>query len=954
MRPLYLEMSAFGPYGGTEVLDFEDLGDSGIYLITGPTGAGKTTIFDAICFALYGKMSSKSREPDDFQSQQRQNDRPTEVKLRFEVRGREYRVTRGFKRTKPRGSDEFRFESTQLVELELPDGQIIDKLTNANERIEEILGIGFDQFTKIVMLAQGEFRKFLEADTKERSRIFAKIFDTDMYSDITQELKRAFFRTRDAAHDEETRTLENLRGAQTAGSEHAEDFDRALDRGIYSAQTAIEALQRIVEEDETGQERVAEELDGIQTQANALAGRMSTAETLAAAKGRKQAAERSRQAAEERRPALEAEAQRQEKLEPERQELADRIAVMQDGLAEYDELDKLKKQLAQAEGAKKQADQDAGAAQRTLTSAQQGLDATKARLKQLEGTSERLSACEKRAGALDGAVASLAQVEGACGKVLEAHKTCAERSKGYEKLQAESDAAARRANELERAYLGAQAGLLAQQLEPGEPCPVCGAVDHPQPAAVPELAPSKEEWEAAKAERDRRSQAAGDASQKTAAAQGALRARKEELFQRLASMQEGLQKLAGAGIDFDASGLSALQLGQPGSDAEITLAQVEEVKGACRGAREALQESLDRENGRRSSLEREAEEAARLREQQDKQERTLEDARGKNETAARAAQAAESDLAHLQSQVDEKKAGLEFPGRAAAEQAIGQKQAELAGKKDAAEAADKALATCRESIKTAEASIAENEKLLEGQTIEDLESLKAQKKQLEGQQKQKDAEKTRLATRLSSNRGAIKKAGDSLARFQELDEQRTALESLYNTASGQVKGSDHIALVTYVQTVFFDQMLVFANDRLKAMSGGRYEFVRSTEGGGGVQHGLDLDVRDNYSGRTRPTSTLSGGEGFLASMSLALGLSDTVQNNAGGVQLDCMFIDEGFGSLDEELLDTVLNVLGQLSDDNKLVGIISHVSELQERISNKIVVEKDERGAGSHARIELA
>ena len=954
MRPLYLEMSAFGPYGGTEKLDFEDLGDSGIYLITGPTGAGKTTIFDAICFALYGQMSSESREPSDFQSQQRQNERPTEVKLRFEVRGREYRVTRGFKRSKPRGSDEFRFEKKQIVELELPDGQIIDKLTNANERIEEILGIGFDQFTKIVMLAQGEFRKFLEADTKERSEIFAKIFDTSAYNDIKEELGRAYGGAKSATHDEETKTLENLRGAQTAGSAHAADFDRALGRDIFGAQTAIDALQAIVDEDEERQTALAEELDGIQAQASALTGRISKAEALAAAKKRKDAAEASKGAAEKQLPALQAEVDRQKELEPARQELANRIAVMQDGLAEYDELDDLKKQRAQAEDAKKQAEARAGKAKGAFDDAQKALDGSKQRLGQLEGASEKLHACERRVDALKDAAKSLGQVEDACSKVLAAHKNLNERSAELKEAREASDAAVAKALQMEHGYLDSQAGLLAQQLEVGEPCPVCGALEHPHPAAVPDEAPSKEAWEAAKKQRDELSGAAETAAGELSAAKASLSERKETLFQRLEAMHGQLQGLRGQDLGIDLEGLLSLQLGEPGSDAAISRKEVNEVQDVCGAARTTLQERLQQEKSRKGALEHEVQEAAELRDKQAEQEQALNAARKANEAAASAAQAAESDLAHLQSQVDEKKAGLAFESKAAAQQAIEQKQAQHADMKDAAAAADKALADCRTAIKTAEAAIAENEKALEGQTIEDLESLTTQRRQLEGQRKQKDDEKMSLATRLSSNGNAIKQATASLARYQELDEQRTALKSLYETASGQVPGSSRIALETYVQAAFFDQMLVFANDRLKAMSGGRYEFVRSTEGGGGVQHGLDLDVRDNYSGHTRPTSTLSGGEGFLASMSLALGLSDTVQNNAGGVQLDCMFIDEGFGSLDEELLDTVLNVLGQLSDDNKLVGIISHVSELQERISNKIVVEKDERGAGSHARIELA
>ena len=960
MRPLHLSMTAFGPYGGTEEVDFEELGSSGIYLITGPTGAGKTTIFDAICFALYGKMSSKSREPNDFQSQHRQDDAPTEVVLRFEVHGREYTVTRSFKRTKSRGSDGFRFDKKQLVELQQPEEAPITKVDDVNKRIEEILGIGFEQFTKIVMLAQGEFRKFLDADTKERSKIFSEIFDTSSYQHITGELQRSFFDARDAAHDEETRTIENLRGAKTAGSAHETEFKQALERGIYSAGTAIDTLQQVVDEDAAAQGALEKELEDIKAQSSALSGRINTAETLANAQNRKNAAEKDRREAEEQLPKLEQEVERQKALEPERRALADRIAVMRSGLDEYDELDSLKSRLADAESTKRRADRTAAAAQCSLASAQEALDTTKGRLKELEGAADELRTCEKRVGALESAVASLSQVETACTNVLTARKTYKKYQSAYETAQKKSLAASREASRLEQAYLGAQAGLLAQQLEPGEPCPVCGALEHPHPAEVPEEAPSKENWEAAKKERDRCSQAAGDASEKAGAAQGAYRARKEALFEQLASMQDKVRALAGIlaeagwGAGFDASELLALHLGEPGSGAEITAAQVDEVKGTCSAARKTLQDRLDQENERKDALDLDVQEATELRSTQTKQEHALETARSKNEAATAALQEAESACKHLQSNLDEKKAGLEFESKAAAQQTIEQKQARLKKMEKDAEAADAALTDCRMAIKAAAASIAENEKALEGRTIEDAESLKVQNEQLDELQKQRDAEKTELATRLSSNKDAIKQAKETLGRFSMLDEQRTALESLYNTASGRVKGSSRIALETYVQTVFFDQMLVLANERLKAMSGGRYEFVRSTEGGGGVQHGLDIDVRDNYSGRNRPTSTLSGGESFLASMSLALGLSDTVQNNAGGVQLDCMFIDEGFGSLDENLLDTVVEVLKQLSSDNKLVGIISHVGDLQQAIPNKIVVEKSEHGPGSHVHLELA
>lgn len=864
MRPLNLTMSAFGPYAGQTTVDFSVLGTSGLYLITGDTGAGKTTIFDAITYALYGEASGESRESSMLRSKYAAPETPTFVELTFLNGGKTYTVRRNPEYTRPKTRGTGTTVQKADAELTMPDGRIITKARDVTAAVTDIVGVDREQFARIAMIAQGEFRKLLLAQTDERKAIFRQIFHTGQYQALQNRLKEEA-----AALDRQCGELEaGLR--QAAGSircDAPETLPDALDTDALLA-----ALDTLLHADEAALTQAQAEHTETETQREQVLSDLGKAEALEAARGKLAEAESAWTEAQAEMKAAQAALDTATASQPEIQSRRQDITRLEDALRRYEQLDTLR---AQAEAERKR-----------LAQKRSDLDAARARTdaaaKALETARGKLSAQPKLAVAAaqtghaqDAAAQRCAQLA-----ALETQRQqCAELETALTAAQAEYQKAAEAAQAAlahygaqNRAYLDAQAGILARTLVPGQPCPVCGATEHPCPAAAPEQAPDAAALKRALSDSDRAQKTAAERSAQAAGLRGQLDAVRGALAQSCRALTPPLDP------DTLAETLPALRAAAA-RDAEALAAQHTAQQQAL-SALQALEAGLP------------AQEEALRRQQADIQERA-------QEISALAARcAAQSVLAALTGKRDALRAQIQ-----------------------AAPPADIAALRTRRDALTVRA-----------------EQLRKQVSTCDARLEQNRAARTAIDTRRQQH-AAVR------ARWQWV-------HALAATANGAVPGKEKIMLETYIQTAYFDRILGRANTRLLIMSGGQYELRRCARAGDNrSQTGLELEVIDHYNGTARSVKTLSGGETFAASLSLALGLSDEVQATAGGVQLEAMFVDEGFGSLDSEALQQALAALVGVSGGSRIVGIISHVAELKDRIDRQIIVTKD-RSGGSRVQVQ--
>lgn len=833
MRPLNLTMSAFGPYAGQTTVDFSVLGTSGLYLITGDTGAGKTTIFDAITYALYGEASGESRESSMLRSKYAAPETPTFVELTFLNGGKTYTVRRNPEYTRPKTRGTGTTVQKADAELTMPDGRIITKARDVTAAVTDIVGVDREQFARIAMIAQGEFRKLLLAQTDERKAIFRQIFHTGQYQALQNRLKEEA-----AVLDRQCGELEaGLR--QAAGSircDAPETLPDALDTDALLA-----ALDTLLHADEAALTQAQAEHAQTETQREQVLSDLGKAEALEAARGKLAEAESAWTEAQAEMKAAQAALDTATASQPEIQSRRQDITRLEDALRRYEQLDTLR---AQAEAERKRLAQkrsDLDAARARTDAAAKALETARGKL---SGQPKLAVAAAQAGHAQDAAAQRCAQLA-----ALETQRQqCAELETALTAAQAEYQKAAEAAQAAlahygaqNRAYLDAQAGILARTLVPGQPCPVCGATEHPCPAAAPEQTPDAAALKRALSDSDRAQKTAAERSAQAAGLRGQLDAVRGALAQSCRALTPPLDP------DTLAEALPALRAAAA-RDAEALAAQHTAQQQAL-SALQALEAGLP------------AQEEALRRQQADIQERA-------QELSARAARCAELDA-----ETERRAQELPHENRAAA----------LTRKRDA---------------------------------------LRAQ-----------------IQAAPPADIAAVR------ARWQWV-------HALAATANGAVPGKEKIMLETYIQTAYFDRILGRANTRLLIMSGGQYELRRCARAGDNrSQTGLELEVIDHYNGTARSVKTLSGGETFAASLSLALGLSDEVQATAGGVQLEAMFVDEGFGSLDSEALQQALAALVGVSGGSRIVGIISHVAELKDRIDRQIIVTKD-RSGGSRVQVQ--
>ena len=923
MRPLKLTVSAFGPYAGRVILNMEDLGTSGLYLITGDTGAGKTTIFDAVTYALYGEASGENRTPAMFRSKYANPETPTEVELTFSCAGKTYTVKRNpeYERPKARGTG----TTTQKAEAELtmPDGRLVTKPREVDETIRGIMGVSRDQFMQIAMIAQGDFLKLLLASTDERKAIFRQLFRTQLYQVLQEGLKRESAALADRCVDARSSIKQYINGIAADDTDVLGIEVRKAKNGELPMGEVLSLLRRLIEEDSRREEALCRrqgEIDRGLEAANGNLGKLAAREKTSAAIEQNRAG----LAAEEKSgKALKAELDAQEAKKPEVEKAALEKSALEAELPRYDALDALIARIGILADGREKSAKDLEAKRTKHDKDGAALEELKKELISLSAAGEnrqRLILAQEKA---DQRKKRIAELLAALSDREERAVQLDLRRRDYITATEESERASAVYMAMHRAYLDEQAGIIAQTLEDGVPCPVCGSTEHPRPAEKSEKAPTETQLKKAKKDED-------EARKKQDTKNAVYVASKTEFDTATKAIRKQLHEL------------------EQESDIGI-----EEAKALM----EARAAEADGELARLSaSIRNENRNIARkktLEEQIPLKEKELAELKSAADELERSVAAQEAEIRSKTEQMKAEREALRFGSRAEAV-----KQSARLGEfiRLSREKFEKAERACLESDKRMgeyRAAIAGLGDQLTEEPGLDREEETRRRDELADERKKTEEEGKRLSARKTANHTALgsieAKAGD----LEALEARYAWIRALSNTANGNISGKEKIMLETYIQTTFFDRIIARANTRLMVMSGGQYELKRRREGADlRSQSGLDLDVVDHYNGTERSVRTLSGGESFKASLSLALGLSDEIQSSSGGVRLDTMFVDEGFGSLDEESLDQAMKALADLAEGNRLVGIISHVAELKNRIERQITVKKD-RSGGSRAEIVL-
>ena len=920
MRPIKLVMSAFGPYAGRTEVDFEKLGTNGLYLITGDTGAGKTTIFDAIAYALYGEASGDLRDSSMLRSKYAELDTPTEVELIFAYDGKEYTVKRNpeYERKAKKGDG----VTVQKAEAELryPDGRVIGKIKDVNNAIVEIMGVDRNQFSQIAMIAQGDFRKLLVADTKERQEIFRKIFKTDYYRILQDKIKSEYSAVRNEYEAAQSSVKQYISDIQCDENDVLSIEANNARNGEMIVEDVVELISKILENDKKSESVTAEKISKIEKAIEEATAVLAKAEEYSKAKTELEKSEKTYAeltvSFEEIKKALETEKSKK----PEHEKLIKEISVIDAEIPKYDELEAKKSELQRLT---KQLDEGNKSLANYLD-AEKKISEDIAKMKDENkcladaGTNrEKLlrekEQSENRKAALENLVKKLSAFDSLTERYEQAKKT----------YLAATDKAESAKNLYEmnyRAFLNEQAGILAEDLAEGAPCPVCGSTNHPCLAEKSVTAPTEADVNELKFSYDKARKDAEELSRTAGEIKGQVDSQTEEIRKLLSDL------------------LNSCESGAAQSTAKNIIAEI------------AV--NLKVINEKISVEEKNAKRKAELDEMIPKAEERIKKAEEVIAECKQNISALTASCTEIEKQCKSLSATLKFEGKA---DAMSKKKALeniLSAMQKALEDAEKKYSEAEKEIVGLDAKINQLKKQISESEAIDVEAAEEKKSALTEEKISLAAVQRKIGIRIDANTKCLDNINKKSDELSEIEKRKISLNALNNTANGNISGKEKIMLETYIQMTYFDRIIARANTRFMKMSGGQYELKRSeTADNNRSQSGLDLSVIDHYNGTERSVKTLSGGESFKASLSLALGLSDEIQSSAGGIKLDTMFVDEGFGSLDPESLSQAFRALADLSDGNRLVGIISHVADLKEKIDKQVIITKEKAGG---SKIEIS
>ncbi len=923
MRPIKLTMSAFGAYADKTEIDFEKLGQSGIYLITGNTGAGKTTIFDAIVYALYGETSNSDRKPNMFRSVYANGTTKTYVELWFECNNKQYRVRRNPEYDRPKDRGEGTTKEKSSCELEkIADKTIVTKSTKeVNNAIQEIIGLDCNQFMQIAMIAQGEFRKLLTSSTDERKKIFSKIFKTGKYSELQKKLKDNW-----SSADSKRKIIRQSINQYIKGIVCDKDSIYSIDveqlkQGDTLAQESIELLEKMNDSDTQQLKKFDDELQHIDEQLKKVG--IDLEKVTAYNKAEKQA-EKVRSDIERESQVLTVRKRAMDNAESSYKSISTHnngeIGKIRTELPQYDtvftlghEIDSLARQIQLNDRAyRRNAD--------TISKTEKEIEKLKAERTSLEGSSENIVRYQAEKEKTEKENSSLEKVEQSVKEYQKKKSELTKKQESCEQAIQQFEEKAKRYQEMYSAFLREQAGILAEKLQDNEPCPVCGSLHHPKLAEKSQIAPTEQELE-------------------TAQKQSEIARKQADKLKSECQQLKGVVEQAGQTL--------TVQLSECGIEedfAEVSQIIVERM-AICRNEIQRISAKIcqEEDNIRRRQ---------QIEEKIPQREKALQELRESISTIENQRTVFRTQKTEKEKQKNALQTGLQFGSKNEAEKKIRELEQEIilaessySKAKNEYDKQSKSIATLKGEQKKLEEQLADNPNLDENE-------LKRTEIELKGQKDTVSKRRDDLQSNLKSNSKTLENIRNQCEEYVVTEKECRLIKTLYDTASGSVgNGKDRIELETFVQMTYFDRILTRANSRFKMMTDGQYEMERRKKAENKrSQAGLDIDVVDYHNGAAvRSINTLSGGESFKASLSLALGLADEVQSSAGGVRLDTMFVDEGFGTLDDESLNNAIKALYDLSEGNRLVGIISHVKELENRIDKKIVITKDV--VGSHAKV---
>lgn len=874
MKPIQLVLSAFGPYVERTVIDFSALGEEGLFLIAGDTGAGKTTIFDAISFALYGEASGgkEKRKSKSFHSDYVSDQTETYVELTFRHRGETWWIRRNLEYQRPAKKKKDGMETTtrQAADAQMRNedtGEEILRMDDVNRRVRELLGLTQDQFTQTVMIAQGDFLKILTASSDDRKKLFRDLFHTNLYVDLQSRLQE-----KNRACADEQKALEQvILSAEGKIDPEAEFAEREILLSycgqIQHTDALCALLARLIEQEKAAQEQARAQKKEAADQIGALIAAVTEGERV----------NRDFADWESKRARLAALTAGQGEIDAQRAALAAARRAQQ---------------LETDEALMRRTRRDMDAQRAALSEAQAALEQAE---KALPETETRMKEAESRSGEIHALLAQAKQMEDCLpvlGEVERLKAALDTQKRELQRLTADSSRAQAAYTAAQNSYYLSQAGLLARELKAGQPCPVCGSTAHPCPAQITPETVTRQALEQAAQRRETAEKAQSDAATRLAANQAALDEREDRLRALKIGPDETRQRLAAR---IDAAHQAAADRQREIDAARSAYQTLDKRKTAAQSAVDAAQKQL-------AALEKD------LRAQTEAFEQKRAAHGFEDEASYRLAKRTNADIERL----------------------------------------DREIRNFDEQKRTLAAQTHELEDKLSGRQRTDLAALQnRQAAALDRQAKAENAEKA-MVRKLTLHESAEREIRQANAAIQKKRGKWQIIQELYTCCAGIAAGNPRAKLTfeAYVQQYYFRFVVAAANKRLTRLTDGMFTLRVMREAANRVsQSGLDLEVLDRSTGQARDVSTLSGGESFLASLALALGLSDAVQSQSGQIRMDAMFIDEGFGSLDENALRSSIDVLLELADGKRLIGIISHVQELEERIDKQIVVTKTPNGS---------
>jgi len=1014
MKPICLTVQAFGPYAGKQVFDFRQLRDRCLFLITGPTGAGKTAVLDAICYALYGDTSGQERDASQMRSQHSDPSTPTEVTFDFALGTQSYRVWRRPQQDRPKKRGEGTItEAAQAmlwkrtgVQNDGDDGQpLATRSGEVTERVEQVLGFRSAQFRQVVLLPQDRFRELLLADSRQRQEILETLFRTEVYRQIEQALKDARKAIQEQLEDLKVRRAKVLELAEAENETQLSDRRTVIQTEIAQVTAELEKRREAKKEADkalqAGKEAQAKltELDDANKALKKVTDRQAEIESKREerdlgkrAGGLRDAEDQRDQRVKEYKKVHEAmenavatQVKAQGRLDKANAELAQqqrRQAEMETLRRDHDRLEGLVtrvEKLSEAQGQLARLQEAAKVLATELAEAKTRLMDTQNAQKQKQ---KDLADAEKLAVLVDSRRAVLKQAEmddtnraklqKADGSIKQLGEEHTKAVKATQEAQQTLDRTVDKLQTMEKALQKGYAGHIAKALKPGEPCPVCGSKDHPAPAKAPGEVPNPQEIDDLREEikgietvRKVADKKASDLERDLAVARKTVEGLMEQLGDRAQASTNDFQRIL---EDRRRELIVAQQAQKDAKNLEATVSELENSQVGLDRQVEELQAKVRDQDGQVQTLsgtvkERQAEVPADLRDPNvlkfaiaeskgklkqltDALESAQVAAKSAGETLAAAKAGAEAvcntaDKAHqtAEAEADRFKERLT---KASFETEVQYKAAKLTDEQIAIldqriEGHDRDLATAKDRVNRAETAA-------KGIQHPDMDALDAAVSQTQAAVEENIKRQNELTNRKNQITQWLNSLAEESQKMAGMEKEYQVVGYIADVANG---GNDqNVSFQRFVLGALLDDVLLAASQRLKITSKGRYLLQRQQDTLDRRRAGgLDLEVHDSYTGMSRPAGTLSGGESFLAALSLALGLADVVQSYAGGVYLDTIFIDEGFGSLDNEALDAAMQALIDLQKGGRLVGIISHVSELRERIDAQLEVKSGKTGS---------